>query len=100
MTAATLRTYVGASDSDAPYVGTCWDEAEALVTAFVGSAVVPASVIERATLEVGSELYHRRQAPNGIAQFASFDSAPIRVARDPMVGAYPILARFMGVGFA
>jgi len=100
MTAEALRAYVGASDSDAPYVGTCWDEAEALVTRFVGSATVPASIIERTTLEVGSELFHRRQAPNGIAQFASFDGAAVRVARDPMVGAYPLLARFMGLAFA
>lgn len=100
MTAADLKAYVGASTTDA-FVETCWVEAEELVTQYVGpTTFVPEPVLRRACLEVGSELYHRREAPNGVAQFATLDSAPIRVARDPMVGAYPILNRFTGGGFA
>lgn len=97
MTAEALRDYVGTTDD--PFVDQCWDEALALVTAYVGSAVVPQVILDRATLEVGSELFHRRNAPNGVAQFASLDGAPIRVARDPMLGAYPILNRYLVVGF-
>lgn len=75
------------------------DTADALVTQFIGSVLgVPVGAIERAKLEAGSELFHRRQAPNGIAQFAAQDGAPVRVARDPMVGAYPILKPFLGAG--
>ena len=43
-----------------------------------------------------AELYHRKNTKNGIAQFAVPDMAsPIRIARDPMVAAYPILNRFL-----
>lgn len=94
-----LKAYVGASDSDNTFVSACWDEAHALVDTYIGTAVVPATVLKRAKIEVGSELYHRRSAPNGVAQFATLDGgSAIRVARDPMVGAYPILSRYMPAG--
>ena len=99
-----LQAYVGAPDSDALFVEQCWDEATALVSAYVGTStpvtVIPAEISDRAVLEVGSELYHRRQAPNGVAQFSSLDGSPVRVARDPMLGAYPLLNRFMAAGIA
>lgn len=100
MIATDLQEYVGAPDSDATFVEQCWDEATTLVDQYIGAETIPVAVLDRAYLEVGSELYHRRQAPNGIAQFSSMDGAPVRVARDPMVGAYPILNRFMVVGIA
>lgn len=100
MNSTDLQEYVGAPDSDAAFVEQCWDEATSLVNQFVGNETIPLAVLDRAFLEVGSELYHRRQAPNGIAQFASMDGSPVRVARDPMVGAYPLLTRFMVPGIA
>lgn len=100
-TAADLTAYVGASPSDVAFVGECVETAEALVAAYVGAAEVPAVIRDRAVMEVGSELFHRRQAPNGIAQFATADGMPgVRVARDPMVSARPILAPFLPLGFA
>lgn len=99
MTAADLATYVGASDASSAFVDDCWDEAAALVARYVGQVEVPAVIIKRATIEVGSELFHRKQAPNGIAQFASPDGgAAVRVARDPMVAAYPLLSPYVGLG--
>lgn len=95
-----LKSYVGAPDTDDAFVESCYDEASSMVSAFIGNAFVPANIISRATLEVGSELYHRRSAPNGIAQFSTFDGSPIRVARDPMIGAYPLLQRYVGIGAA
>jgi len=95
-----LKDYVGAPDSDDAFVETCFDNASSMVTVYIGETEVPENIFTRAVLEVGSELYHRRSAPNGIAQFSTFDGAPIRVARDPMVGAYPILNRFVGLGVA
>lgn len=104
MSATDLENYVGADPSDIAYVEQCYGEALSLVTAYVGTidpvTAIPDEVLERAYLEVGSELYHRRQAPNGVAQFSTFDGAPIRVARDPMVGAYPLLQRYLGLGMA
>lgn len=94
-----LIEYVGADASQTAFVESCVDAAVGLVSQFVGSSDVPAGVLERAILEVGSEMFHRRNAPNGVAQFA-VDGSAIRVARDPMVGAYPLLARYVGGGFA
>ncbi len=91
MTSADLLSYVGASSEDAAFVSACWDQAVTLVDQFVAGANVPDDVLDRAYLETGSELFHRRSAPNGISQFAAFDGSAIRVARDPMVGAYPLL---------
>ena len=99
MSAEKLAQYVGATPEDQEFVTECWDDAYQLVWNFVGGADVPEQILERAILETGSELFHRRNAPSGIAQFASFDGAPIRVARDPMVGAYKILSKAMVMGF-
>ena len=96
-----LKAYVGAPDSDNSFVSDCWDQAHLLVDTFVGAVVVPATVLTRAKIECGSELYHRRSAPNGIAQFATLDGgSAVRVARDPMIGAYPLLYPYTGQGLA
>lgn len=96
-----LKAYVGAPDSDNTFVNDCWEQAESLVNRFIGVAVVPADVLDRAKIECGSELYHRRSAPNGIAQFATLDGgSAVRVARDPMIAAIPILQPFVGLGIA
>ena len=96
-----LKAYVNAPTADDDFVEQCWTEAIALVTKFVGTATVPATITDRARIEVGQELYNRRAAPNGIAQYATFDGATaLRTARDPMVGAYPILQPYTGQGIA
>lgn len=100
MTAADLAEYVGARADREDFVQQCWDEAVALVGRYVGSATVPVDVERRAHLEVGSELYHRQKAPQGVAQFADMDGAAVRVGRDPMSGAYLLLRPFVGGGFA
>lgn len=105
LTSKDLQAYVGATGNTPPtFVVTCWREAQSLVDTFVGPALLldptrlPVVDLDRAYLEVGSELYHRQKAPNGIAQFATPDGAAVRVARDPMVGAYPILRQYVGLG--
>lgn len=103
ITGEDVRTYVGrtAGDAaDADYATSVAQEANDLVAAYVGAHEVPDAVGRRARLEVASELYHRRSAPNGIAQFATPDGSPVRVARDPMLGAYPLLDRYLPGGFA
>lgn len=89
-----LQNYVGAPDSDAAFVVECFVEACALVESYIGSTVVPLEIEQRAIIEVGSELYHRRQAPMGIAQFSTIDN-PVRIARDPMNAAYPLLNKWV-----
>jgi hypothetical protein len=96
-----LKAYVNAPTADDTFVQQCWNEAIALVTKFVGTATVPDTIKDRARIEAGQELYSRRAAPNGIAQYATFEGASaIRVARDPMVGAYPLLQPYVGQGIA
>ncbi len=104
---AALTAYVkpgaaAVSSTDEAFIESCLDEAVALVDIYAGTAIssVPVAVLQRAYVEVGSELYNRRSAPNGISQFTSADGSAIRVARNPMVGAYPILQPFLPGGFA
>ena len=96
-----LKAYVNAPTADDVFVEQCWTEAIALVTKFVGTKTVPATITDRARIEVGQELYNRRAAPNGIAQYATFEGATVqRVARDAMQGAYPLLQPYVGQGIA
>jgi hypothetical protein len=92
-----LRDYVGASTSDEDFLQTCLATAMELVDGYItsASASVPANVLDNAYLQVGSEMYHRRFAPSGITQFASFDGSPLRMARDPLASTYPLLQRFV-----
>lgn len=92
-----LKAYVGASNTDTDFLTTCLATAFDLVDSYIGSASanVPESVLDNAHLQVGSEMYHRRSAPSGITQFASFDGSAMRVARDPMASTYPMLQRYV-----
>jgi len=107
----TLRAHVGAARADESLLRDCIDEATALVDRYIADHImrgetVPDAVERRAVREVAADLFHRRKAPNGIInqQFdagGSMSSTPIRIARDPMAPAYPILAAWMiPVGFA
>jgi hypothetical protein len=85
--------YVGSTDTD--FATTCLAEATALVEAFVGSAVVPSEIVDRAILETASELFHRRNAPSGLQQFAEMDGIPARLNRDPMTQSYSLLRKYV-----
>lgn len=102
MSAADLQEFVGAPSTDEAFVLDCWNEAHALVDKACGAAVtdVPAVILNRAKLECGSELYHRRSAPLGVSQFASVDGSAVRISRDPMVGAIRVLKPFLPFGVA
>jgi hypothetical protein len=102
VSAATLLEFVGAPTTDEAFVTECWNEAHLLVDKACGTAVadVPAVILNRAKLECGSELYHRRSAPLGVSQFASVDGSAVRISRDPMVGAIRILKPFLPFGVA
>lgn len=108
MSSAKLAAYVGLPTENAVTTD-CWEQASALVdgyltgmiVAYVGQTIgVPWRIVERAKLEVGAELFHRKNTKNAVAQFASPDGSPVRVARDPMVAAYPLLRPYIGGGFA
>lgn len=90
-----LKAYVGASVDDDAFVEDCWKTAQDLVASYVKSNKIPPNVLKRVYLEVGSELFQRRNAPLGVSQYATADGAPARIARDPLAGVYPLLNRYM-----
>jgi hypothetical protein len=74
--------------------------AQTLVLAHVGTAEVPADVLDLCYLIVGADLFNRRSAPNGVmnSQYATADgigTEPYRIARDPLAGAYKILGKWV-----
>jgi hypothetical protein len=96
-----LAGYVGfkvVEGNDYTFEEGCIQSATALVGNYIGSAYVPTAIKDQATLLTASEMYHRRSAPNGIAQFATMDGQPVRVAKDPMNAVYPLLLPFVKVG--
>jgi hypothetical protein len=89
-----FQAYVGTDETVFPQE--CLTAGSQLVSTYIGEVLtVPVSLRDQAILIASSELFHRRSAPNGVAQFASFDGAPIRVAKDPMNAVYPLLQRYV-----
>lgn len=112
-----LAWFVKASGDNDAFAQSCADEALAMVRKHIGAVEtvdaagattwsnphgVPQSLIDRAVLEVGADLYYRQAARNGIVSFGSGVEATsvIRINRDPMTQAYSILGPFLPMGFA
>ena len=95
-----LLNYVGGNQSDRDFAEKCLAQAIMLVNAYcIRTPEVPEEILDNAYLQVGSELFHRRNAPSGIAQFSSLDgTSPVRVAKDPMTSVYPLLNRWVVPG--
>jgi hypothetical protein len=96
VTVEQFRAYVGTKEVST-FVDSCLASANQMVTKFVGSARVPGDVLDSAVLACASELFHRRSAPNGVAQFADLGTT-VRIAKDPMTAAYQMLLPFVGPG--
>jgi hypothetical protein len=98
VTLAELQAYIGTEETGS-FIESCLSAGNALVGNYIGEVdTVPAEVHDQAILICASELFHRRSAPNGIAQFASLDGSPMRVAKDPMSSVYPLLLPFVTWG--
>jgi hypothetical protein len=98
ITVADLQAYVGTDETGA-FITSCVTFGNEMVGNYVGDVdTVPSEVMHQAKLICASEIFHRRSAPNGIAQFASMDGSPLRVAKDPMGAVYPLLLPFVGYG--
>lgn len=98
----TLAQYVGATaGTDAEFLAECEAEATELITVHTAgnlrgtATALPPSVLARAVLEVGADLYHRRTARNGVAGFDGEQMAPVRVRNDPMAACYAIIRPYM-----
>lgn len=95
VTLAEFQAYVGTDETDFPQE--CLTSGLALVERYVGTVTtVPAAIKDQAVYIASSELFHRRSAPNGVAQFASMDGSPVRIARDPLGAVYPLLQPYVG----
>jgi hypothetical protein len=93
-----LQAYIGTEETG-DFIESCLSAGNALVGNYIGEIdTVPNEVHRQAILICASELFHRRSAPNGIAQFASMDGSPMRVAKDPMGAVYPLLLPFVNYG--
>jgi hypothetical protein len=98
VTLAELQAYIGTEETG-DFIESCLSAGNALVGNYIGEVdTVPAEVHNQAILIASSELFHRRSAPNGIAQFASMDGQPVRMGKDPMTAVYPLLLPFVGYG--
>jgi hypothetical protein len=106
-----LSAYLGPLDpSYAEFVGDCATQASALVSGLIGSqmsalvggadAATNETLIGRAMLEVGAELFNRRDTKNGFAQFAGVADNAVRVRIDLLIPARAILAPILAGGFA
>lgn len=97
VTLAEFQAYVGTEETAFPQE--CLTSGLALVNRYIGAVTtVPADIKDQAVYIASSELFHRRSAPQGVAQFASMDGTPVRVARDPMIAVYPLLQPWVGYG--
>lgn len=109
LSAADLAGYLGVK-SDLFEIGNALNTGIELVDGYLAGfstmvdgqpvpVVVPETVVDRAVLEVAAELFHRKQTKNGISQFATVDTpSPMRIARDPLVAARPLLAPYLTRG--
>ncbi len=96
VTLAEFQAYIGTEETG-DFIESCLDAANAHVGRYIGEVdTVPNEVHRQAIMICGSELFHRRSAPNGVAQFASMDGNPVRIARDPMGAVYPLLQPYVG----
>lgn len=95
---AEFQAYIG-TDETGDFIESCLSAANAHVGDYIGEVdTVPDEIHRQAILICGSELFHRRSAPNGVAQFAAMDGSPVRVAKDPMNAVYPLLQRYTSYG--
>lgn len=95
---AKLRSHAraGAQVTDAQ-LNDCLEAAAEQLKEFIGRKVVPPKSYDRAHLLVANEMLQQDMAPNGILnqQYDGGDgSVPLRIGRDPLTPAYPILAPF------
>ena len=99
--ATTLDWYVQAIGEDAAFAAESAQVAQQMVTDFIGDGNpfgVPASVVARAVLEVGADLYYRKASRNGVATIDGVEPQLFRLNRDPMAAAYPLLRRYLVMG--
>ena len=97
ITVASFAEYVGTDDTG-DFTASCLTAGHAMVDKFQGTAEVPAQVHVQAVFMCASEIFYRRNSPQGVTQFASLDGNPVRAAKDPMNAARELLRPYIGYG--
>lgn len=94
-----LKAYIGAGEDDNEIIEQCFDDAVTLLGTATSSAFrpIPAGVMDRMILEVGHELYNRKNTPSGSSMFTGYDggAVPVRAPRDPLSQVRPIIAMYV-----
>ena len=95
-----LKSFIGSEDvNDDAYIVDCWNEAVLMIDLATIKAFrpIPPAIKDRLYLEVGNELFNRKNAPSGGSQFAVFDGGtqPVRGPRDPMSQVRPIIRQYV-----
>lgn len=92
-----FRAYLRCTGTDKE-LAPVYDVARLLVAQYVGSRNVPEEIFTLAVHKVGSELWASRDAVGGIVTGYTDMGSGLRLARDPMVAARPILAPYLPLG--
>jgi hypothetical protein len=95
VTVEDFRAYIGTQE-DSTFIDLCLETAGSLVSRYVGDFDVKEDIVDQSILITASELFHRRQAPGGVTQFADMSGSAVRVGKDPMSAAYELLRPFCG----
>jgi hypothetical protein len=96
VTVVQFREYVGTKE-ESVFVTDCLDAGKSLVARYIGDVTgVPTHIVDQSVLICASELFHRRQAPGGVTQFADMSGSAVRVGKDPMNAAYELLRPYVG----
>lgn len=98
-----LSTEVGAGTEHETVLEECVAVSHELLLQYVQQqgAEVPDPVFDRAWLVAAVDLFNQSQAPNGVLnqQFdtgdGSLTTVPVKISRDPLAGAYPLLALYI-----
>lgn len=96
-----LDWYVEAVGEDKEFAADSKRTAEQMVRDLVGKGnpyKVPETVVARAVLEVGADLYYRKASRNGIVGLEGIAPQPQRINRDPLTAAYPLLRHYLVLG--
>lgn len=83
------------------HIGAALLPIEVYERAVIGTALVPIEMYERAVIETAADLFWRRNAQSGIAQFQSGEGLELmRIGADPLHAARIILRPWTGVPIA
>lgn len=97
-----LADYVAADETDGDFIEHCARAARRRVTDYVADHVVPADIMIAAMLEVGANLFQRRQNSRDNAIIGEGDMTPAfyRPALDPLTPARAMLRPYLGPAIA